>query len=192
MSERLVCRAAVATVACLAAALACTSRTATPTPAPLPIAHRIGFVDGGCLVIDDGALPISSPITMVMLDERHTIARATVIGQATTGEECAPLRPDRRASNATNGMAFYKVSASDGGRPIDSAIAVVGAAARVGDGLDVNGDGQAERFTECTTSEGISYAVWSGPAYQGEPLWRGYYYLGFDTEPNCPAAGDEK
>jgi hypothetical protein len=59
---------------------------------------------------------------------------------------------------------------------------------RVKGGIDLTGDGTAETFTQCSTSEGISFSVWSGKPYAGEPLWSGYYYLGYDTEVICAAS----
>ena len=53
--------------------------------------------------------------------------------------------------------------------------------------LDLNGDGVAETFTQCASSEGLWFRVWSGPAYKGTPLWSGYYYLADDTEVTCPS-----
>ena len=51
---------------------------------------------------------------------------------------------------------------------------------------DVNSDGHQDYFTECSTSEGVQFNVWSGSPYKGKALWSAYYYLGYDTEPNCP------
>jgi hypothetical protein len=52
--------------------------------------------------------------------------------------------------------------------------------------VDLNHDGQSEVFSSCATSEGIKFAVWTGKAYQVEPLWSGYEYLGYDLQPTCP------
>jgi hypothetical protein len=30
--------------------------------------------------------------------------------------------------------------------------------------------------------EGVNYFVWRGAPRQGEPIWLGYYYLGYESE----------
>ncbi|MBI3899713.1 MAG: hypothetical protein HY308_15665 [Gammaproteobacteria bacterium] len=52
--------------------------------------------------------------------------------------------------------------------------------------VDVNGDGSPDQFTQCSTTEGVSFNLWAKSAYEGKPLWSGYYYIGYDTEANCP------
>jgi hypothetical protein len=69
---------------------------------------------------------------------------------------------------------------------VDLGIGVTGEARRVDGGLDLDGDGTPENFTQCSISEGVSFGVWRGTPYQGVALWSGYYYLGYDTEANCP------
>ena len=69
---------------------------------------------------------------------------------------------------------------------VDLGIGVLGETKVVQGGIDLTGDGRPETFTQCATSEGVSFRVWSGTPYQGLPLWSGYYYLGYDVEANCP------
>jgi hypothetical protein len=54
--------------------------------------------------------------------------------------------------------------------------------------VDLDGDGKAERFASCTSSEGVHLTVWSGPIGESVRLWHSYVYLGYDTEPTCTEA----
>ncbi len=51
---------------------------------------------------------------------------------------------------------------------------------------DLDGDGVAERFRACTSSEGVHLTVWSGPPGRARLRWHRYFYLGYDVEPDCP------
>jgi hypothetical protein len=82
-------------------------------------------------------------------------------------------------------VSFYRIATTDS-RPIELGVAVIGAVSRAGPGIDIDGDGKADHFTQCATSEGISFAVWNIAPYKGTALWSGYYYLGYDIERTCP------
>ena len=51
--------------------------------------------------------------------------------------------------------------------------------------FDINGDEKLEFFRSCTSSEGVHLTIWKGKPLQGKRIWHAYYYLGYDTEPNC-------
>jgi len=92
--------------------------------------------------------------------------------------------------NAKPEISFYALEASSVGAT-DMGIGIVEppATLAVVDGrarADLDQDGQSEVFSSCATSEGIKFAVWTAKAYQGEPRWSGYYYLGYDLQPTCP------
>lgn len=155
-------------------------------PAPQAIEHRIGWLESNCLAIDNAMLEAGAPVTIVVFDDPQSIAEAKVLGSTTlSAEQCSALRQERRAVNTAKGISFYQVATADA-RTIALGIAIVGAVSRVGSGIDIDRDGKADQFTQCTTSEGISFAVWNAAPYQGTPLWSGYYYLGYDTERTCP------
>ena len=48
---------------------------------------------------------------------------------------------------------------------------------------DLDGDGQPETVSECTSLEGMHILVSTGDS---EPRWHAYYALGYDVEPTCP------
>ena len=50
---------------------------------------------------------------------------------------------------------------------------------------DINGDGKKEYFRSCTSNEGVHLTVWTGKPLVGKRIWHSYYYLSYDTEPDC-------
>lgn len=76
-------------------------------------------------------------------------------------------------------------------RPLDTPERGIGIVADVSvepspEGLlfDLDDDHARERFTICTSREGIHANVWSGD----EKRWNAYQYLGYDVEPSCTPA----
>ena len=41
------------------------------------------------------------------------------------------------------------------------------------------------QFRVCNSHEGFWFSAWLGPPLTGQALWRQYFYLGYDVEPNC-------
>jgi len=188
-------RRAVLLAACLAAACGrnqVAERQATAGSGPIAtgtdgdtLDWRVGWLDGQCLSIGNDALEAGAPVTIVTLDSGVPYVQGRIRERTESAEGCAPLHPDRRAINSTGGRFFYllDVPASP---PITLGVGVVGAAPPKGDGVDLDGNGTAEQFAHCTTSEGISFGAWAGTPYQSDRLWSGYEYLGYDVETNCP------
>ncbi len=54
--------------------------------------------------------------------------------------------------------------------------------------VDLDGDGRAERFASCASSEGLHLTAWSGAVGKSARLWHAYVYLGYDTSPTCTEA----
>jgi len=147
--------------------------------------QRIGWIADSCLAIKNDMLMADSSIAIVSLADKPSIIDARLIGITTSSENCPALLADRRSSNVAKGWSFYQLQLPPG-TTVELGIGVTGDMTRVNGGLDLTGDGVAEAFTQCATSEGVSFRVWSGTPYQGPPLWSGYYYLGYDVEANCP------
>lgn len=169
-------------VAFLVGMVACRQQQPAPPADPTPIAQRIGWFDSGCLFITNGALTAGTHATAMLLGESETIVDSRVGAIETSPEQCPPRRQD---INTGPGTFTYRLTAVSG-RPLDIGIAVIGSAVHVAGGVDITGDGKPEQFTRCTTSEGLAFNVWSDGAFKGTPLWMGYQYLGYDTEPDCP------
>ena len=49
----------------------------------------------------------------------------------------------------------------------------------------VSSNGSTLSFRHCASSEGLHLTVWSGLPTKGKRIWHEYYYLGYDTEPDC-------
>ena len=160
----------------LLAAASC--RAAPPGGPAAQLAQRVGWIATGCFAIENRSLAEGTPVAVVTLGDDQKVLAARVAGQSAGGTPC-PVRP--AAAEIDANLAFYPLSPA-----VDAGIGVVGAAPRAGSSLDLDGDGRGDRFISCAGSEGISYTVWSGEPWVGEPLWSGYEYLGFDSESDCP------
>lgn len=102
---------------------------------------------------------------------------------------CPQLNDDRKAINIAEGFSFYSVKPIS--QEIDLGIALVGGLSKYREtnsqiAADINNDGVSDYFTQCSSSEGIHFNVWSEKPWIGKLLWSSYYYLGYDIEPNCP------
>jgi hypothetical protein len=163
-------------------------------------ADRFSF-DSGVGVVDDNAegrlcLTISNPnladgteVSIVRPDRPQRVARATVEGKAARSCSRNPDAADPNASFYTLKLVGGKQTLVTEG-PLPASIAVVGAAKRVNVSRgtasgDLDGDGRAEFFRVCASTEGNHLSVWSGRPLAGKRRWHSYYYLGFDVVPDC-------
>jgi hypothetical protein len=157
---------------------------------PFPFAERIGWLHGACLAIANPNLVSGTPVVVVITGAPQKVAQARIAERTDSPQKCQALLEGRAAVNAKPGMIFYALESGD----IDRTNMGVGVVApptnaEVVGGLvrmDLDRSGHGEVFSSCATTEGIKFAVWSAKAYQGEPRWSGYYYLDYETQPNCP------
>ena len=145
----------------------------------------IGWLHGNCLAIKDGMSPENVSLYAVDLESTAVINLRSG-KKAITGSECYALMEDRSSINTQDNRRFYTV-ASD--KPVNLAIGIV----YTGDGMltedqvmDLNHDGKQDTFTSCSTTEGMMFSIWAGEAYKSEMIWSDYYYLGYDSEADCP------
>lgn len=146
-----------------------------------------GWFDGNCFATMRGDLKLDADIFVVNLDAPQTVSSAKVVDMA-KAETCGPLSSDRRQQNESEGLKFYTVKSD---HALALAIGVVGELPQssIIDGsvqADIGNDGSFESFSYCATSEGLSFDIWPSTPYEQEPVWSGYYYLGYDIERNCP------
>lgn len=151
-------------------------------------AVAIGWLHGNCLAIKNPDLMPNSTINVFTPDGQLQIVEAEITGKTDSAENCPALLEDRRKINDTDGRIFYTVSTST---PIGMAIGVVAPAGGEGasavNPADTNRNGITDTFYFCQTSEGIEFSIWEGRPYKGRKLWDDYYYLGYSSEPTCPA-----
>lgn len=146
----------------------------------------IGWLHGNCLAIKNKHLDNNTKLKVVELDAQSSFL-ATILRNANNADECYPLQEDRKSINLQSGNSFYLVSST---KPIEIGIGII---SNNLDGnnlenklLDSNQDGRKDTFSYCYTSEGISFNIWKEAAHKSALIWSGYYYLGYDTEENCP------
>lgn len=147
----------------------------------------VGWLHGNCYAAKTDQDLNNHKLTVVRLGDKQAITEATLVGEAGNGEECYALLEDRAAVNREEGRRFYLVSSRE---PIDLAIGIVNPGTqttRNDNMLDLDKDGKTDTFSYCSTSEGVRFSVWDGTAYKSKRLWSDYYYLGYDTESDCPA-----
>jgi hypothetical protein len=159
-------------------------------PVPFPFAARIGWLHGACLAIANPNLAGGTPVVVVITGEPQKVEQARIGERTDSPQKCQALLEGRAAFNAKPGMIFYTLE-SGGIERTNMGVGVVAPPtnAEVVGGLvrmDLDRNGHGEVFSSCATTEGIKFAVWTGKAYQGEPRWSGYYYLDYESQPNCP------
>ncbi|EDM68683.1 hypothetical protein PE36_01842 [Moritella sp. PE36] len=139
-----------------------------PTEVMADFEHNVGWLHGSCLAIKNDSIVNNTKLTLVPLDNSENVITARIARPAETGKDCLALLEDRATVNLTNGYSFYAINTDT---DIDLAIGVID--------MDVKLYG----FDYCSTTEGLVFKLTN--AGQSQALWRGYYYLGYDTETTC-------
>ena len=155
---------------------------------------QVGVVDANaegrlCLNILNSHLADGAELSFILTDKPQRVIKANVEGKADADCSRNPGASDPNTS-------FYRIKlagdkrALKQGEPLPPAIAVVGSAGAVSikHGVasgDLDGDGRAEYFRLCTSTEGNHLTVWTGRPLLGKRRWHFYYYLGYDVVPNC-------
>ena len=157
------------------------------TTASGPLHAAIGWLHGGCIALSDAGVAIGTGVALVSLhDPDQPVTRAHVQERVDGTDGCPALLPDRREANQISGLSFYRVEPAP---EAELAIGVLyghSGPAHAETALDTNADGRRDTFHQCTAVEGVQFSVWADEVGSGEPLWRGYYYLGYDVQPDCP------
>lgn len=162
----------------------CTPTSDDPVDANLThTASSIGWLHGNCIAIINSDDLKGRKIIIVNPDDKQEYFESTIIKKATSGEECYALLDDRASINAQNGRQFYTVSSS---KPVELGIGILVDKGKSLNESDFNNVLKIYTYSYCSTSEGVQFSVWNGEAYKGGLIWSDYYYLGYDTEDNCP------
>ncbi len=133
-----------------------------------------------CFQTANRDLKSGDTVTVVFTERKQSIIKASIAQKL--DKSCAEMADEQ--------LSFYSLNVTGKTSPY-TAIGVVGAKISLAKGVasgDVNGDGKADAFRECTSREGVHFTVWSGKPLTGRRLWHDYYYLGYDTQPTCKNA----
>lgn len=148
--------------------LAVNGMPATSLAADAGTDSQFGWLHGNCLAIKQAHLELPQKITLARLDDPMRIDSGTITHTAVSADQCHALMSDRAQTNKSSGYSFYVVETS---QPVNLAIGML-------NGLDA---GKFD-FSSCSTSEGMVFSV----SNKKSVIWKGYYYLGYDTEATCP------
>ena len=156
-------------------------RTAFDYPVDVGVAVQTGTAAG--VDIRNGTLAAGRTIVLVATDPAPATGEAEIAGRL--DQSCIP------GSQGTAGYSHYSLKMVRGELAENApafAIANFGGVPRVSDSgitADLDGDGQAESFRACTSTEGVHLTIWTGKPPEGRRRWHFYHYLGYDVSPNC-------
>jgi len=153
------------------------------------LSKNIGWLHNNCLAIKNDDLKSGDNISIVLLGKKQKFSSSTIDKKIDSSIGCPQILDDRKAINTADGNSFYLIKPAS--NKIDLGIGLVGEVKGLNEinnmvTGDVNNDGKLDYFTECSSSEGIHFSVWSDMPWKGKKLWSSYYYLAYDLEPNCP------
>jgi hypothetical protein len=150
--------------------------------------HHVGWIHGECLGIKNAEVHPGTVVHVISLEKPQSVSKATIIGGATSGNECPALLPDRMKVNQRKGRSFYRLDLPAGTDfmaigVVDLEVKMISADGTIR--IDLTRDGTAAIAASCQTGEGVRfYLAPRDPSGQGR-LWSDYYYLGYDTKPTC-------
>jgi hypothetical protein len=172
--------------------------TVSPTPeVAFNIHSKVGIVDvrkgrTSCLRTKNGDLAKKTPVSIIIsLDEPpQRILSASV--EEKLGKSCARYASESGDKNPGSNF-FYSLILNDyEGEEIvyDNGIAVIQPERSIQlrndlAVVDLNDDGKPEYFRRCTGFEGTHFTIWTGKPLKGKRIWHSFYYVDYDTEPNC-------
>lgn len=165
--------------------VACASTTAGPAADASGPSSSIGWLHEGCIALADAKVRAGTGVVLVSLEEPQRLTLAHIQGPADDPHVCPALLEDRRVANLAEGLSYYRVMPATEGLAI-GVLSDEAGLADIESVLDIDGDGRRDAFGHCATTEGVRFTVWAGQSGQGEPLWNGYYYLGYDVQADCP------
>ena len=188
------------------------SAAATPVPYQTPqnlptnigstytakdIEEKVGVVSPtdagfGCLRIINATLQVSEEFyTISAYEKPNEVSKLRI--KEKLAKSCVDDDSDISDNEKVASNSSYYLAELIGKNPdstVLSGIAVVGIskAPTLEKGIataELTGGPPAEYFRECTSSEGIHMTVWTGKPLLGKRIWYRYFYLHYDTVPNC-------
>lgn len=165
--------------------------------APFNIHAKVGIVDvrgdqTGCLRTKNDDLGEKTPISIIIALDELPQKILTAFVEKKLGESCARYASESGDTNPGDNF-FYSLILNDykgeeivyengigviqPERPVllEDSFAVV----------DLNDDGKPEYFRRCTGFEGTHFTIWTGKPLKGKRIWHSFYYVDYDTEPDC-------
>ena len=127
---------------------------------------------------------------MIILGVKQSLLKGSIVGKATSGANCYALLDDRRFVNDNGKRSFYSVLFNGLSQTNVLAIGLVHMAHEpyISGSIvrgDLVGDGRQVVFSYCQATEGINFFVWSETVGPKLLRWTDYYYLGYESTPNC-------
>ncbi len=152
---------------------------------------HVGWMHGSCLAIVNDKLVAGEKVTAITLGGKQAVLKGAITGKATSGASCFALLEERRSANDNGARSFYAVAFQGQMQTNMTAVGLVHSTQEpyAYNGTiraDIDGDGRNEIFGSCQATEGIFFYVWSEADERKLLRWSDYYYLGYESEPNCP------
>lgn len=147
--------------------------------------YIVGWLHGNCIAVQ-GEVDIKSSTLLVVNLDSNRVEKLEFDQKSKSDDSCYALLEGRASINAKDERYFYMVNSK---KSVNLGIGIIFNAADKASNtevIDLNGDGRNEVFTYCATSEGVQFSIWSGEKYHSDLIWSDYYYLGYDTEADCP------
>ena len=148
----------------------------------------IGWIHGGCLGIKNAEFHPGTVVHVISLEQPQSVRESTIVGRATSGNECPALRPDRMKVNQRKNRSFYRLDLPTGTDFMAIGVVALEVKMTSADGttlIDLTQDGKSVIAASCQTGEGVRFSLaHRDPSGLGR-LWSDYYYLGYDTKPTC-------
>ncbi|MCB9655316.1 MAG: hypothetical protein H6729_14450 [Deltaproteobacteria bacterium] len=158
---------------------------------PFNYTSRIGLVRGACFATAQANLSKDARVIIVTSDKKQRVVRARVKQAIASDQEdvCATFIEATKGAGDTFNYYVLSLGSEETTDKIDGFGIIASPSlkpskrrGRIVTDLDRNG--RKERFEVCNTSDGFEYRVIE--VGRKDPLWKGYYYAGYDMEPNCP------
>lgn len=144
----------------------------------------IGWVHGAC-VASSVKLKEGDEVSIVDINNDQLMS-ASIGKRNPSSEQCMPLLDDRKKVNLDEGLIFFSLHNAKGELTEFNGLGIaINSSELSGQVIDLNRNNVEDRFAYCSTGEGVSFYVWDKEAGENHPFWKGYYYLGYDTEADC-------